>query len=71
MMLATDTMNTAQAAKRLGCSPRTIHRRVRENELTPLMKVPGLTGAFIFATAEVERYAAEQRKGAGQEEAAS
>lgn len=63
-MLATDTMTTAEAAERLGCSPRTIHRKVKAEELKPLMKVPGRTGAFIFTTAEVERYAARTGKAA-------
>ena len=47
--------NTRQAADELGVSIRTIHRLVDSGDLTPAVKVPGKTGAFLFEEAEVER----------------
>lgn len=63
-MLATGTMTTADAARRIGRSPRTIHRAVRAGKLLPLFQVPGKTGAFIFTAGEVERFAAQMEKAA-------
>jgi excisionase family DNA binding protein len=62
-MPLTETMTTRDAAKRLGCSQRTIHRRVRDGQLIPLMQVDqGINGPFLFTAAEVERFAATQGK---------
>lgn len=47
--------NTRQAADELGVSIRTIHRLVDSGDLTPAVKVPGKTGAFLFEGSEVER----------------
>lgn len=51
---------TAQAAKMLGVDVRTVHRMVHDGRLLPALKVPGLTGAWLFDQAAVERVAAER-----------
>lgn len=56
-----DAVTTAEAATILGVHLRTIHRWVDTGRLTPLVKAPGLRGAFIFDRASVERLAAEAR----------
>jgi predicted site-specific integrase-resolvase len=66
-------MNTRAAAKRLKVSPRTVRRMAGDGRLIPLFQVDtGITGAYIFAAAEIERYAATQGKALnGQSKAAS
>lgn len=50
-----DLIGTAEAARILGTSPRTIHRRVQTGRLTPAMTAPGgPAGAYLFARADVE-----------------
>lgn len=51
----TDTLTTAQVVDEYGSSRRTIGRRIADGELTPLMKLPGTTGAYLFERAEIER----------------
>lgn len=55
-----DPMTTAQAAERLRCSVKTIHRMVEDGRLIASLKLPGETGAYLFEAAEVERVAAEK-----------
>jgi excisionase family DNA binding protein len=62
-MPATDTRTTAEVAAALGVHVKTVHRMVREGRLTPLLKVPGRTGAYIFTAEEAARVVAEQGKG--------
>jgi excisionase family DNA binding protein len=62
-MLSTDTKTTAEAAAALGVHVKTVHRMVNEGRLTPLLKVPGRTGAYIFAASEVDRAVSEARAG--------
>lgn len=50
----TDHLTTAQAAEALGVSVRTVHRMVSAGTLTPTMKLPGTTGAYLLDAAEVE-----------------
>ena len=55
MPTPTDPITTAQVADEYGLSRRTIGRRITEGDLTPLMKLPGHTGAYLFERAEIER----------------
>lgn len=48
-----DYDGTAEAAERLQVSVRTIHRLVARGELTPVAKLPGSTGAYLFARADI------------------
>lgn len=47
-------ITTAEAARTLGVSVRTVHRMVNAGTLTPTMKLPGSTGAYLLDSAEVE-----------------
>lgn len=39
---------TSDLAEALGCDVRTIHRMVADGRLTPLQKMPGKRGAYLF-----------------------
>lgn len=50
-----DLIGSTEAARILGRSPRTIHRLVEADELTPAVVAPGgFAGAFLFRRADVE-----------------
>jgi excisionase family DNA binding protein len=50
-----DLIGSAEAARILGKSPRTIHRLVDSGTLTPAVVAPGgFAGAFLFRRADVE-----------------
>lgn len=49
-------LTSTQAAQRLGCSPRTVHRLVLANELEAALKLPGPNGAFLFDPDEIDAY---------------
>ena len=55
LMPNTDTLTTAQVVEEYGLSRRSISRLITDGELTPLMKLPGHTGAYLFERAEVVR----------------
>ena len=55
-MLSTRTMSTAQAAEYLKCSPRTVRRLVDSGKITPMTKLPGRTGSYVFDEAVVMAY---------------
>ena len=57
--MALTLMTTAQVAKRLRVDPRTIHRMVEDGRIAAEAKLPGETGAYLFAPAEVDRFEAE------------
>lgn len=53
---APDLIGSAEAARILGKSPRTVHRMVKAGDLTPVMTAPGgFAGTYLFSRAEVER----------------
>jgi len=54
-MTEPDLLTAAQTAVLLGCTQRTVARMVEADRITPAMKFPGETGAFLFGRAEVER----------------
>lgn len=53
-----DLLTTAQVADILGKSVPTVNRWAVEGVLTPVQKLPGRTGAYLFDRAEIERVAA-------------
>lgn len=56
-----DEVTTRQALEILGYSdPSTVTRYVQIGKLTPTRKLPGKTGAYLFARADVEQLAREQ-----------
>ena len=57
------TMGSADAARALGISRRTLLHRVEDGTLVPLAKLSGKTGAYLFEAADVQRLA--ESKGAG------
>jgi DNA-binding transcriptional MerR regulator len=48
-----DLVTTQQAAEIAGKNIRTIHRLVDAGTLTPVIKVPGKTGAYMFRRADI------------------
>lgn len=59
-MEPSDVLTSPEVSQILGCSIRTIHRRVDDGELTALRKLPGPNGAFLFERREIDRYRAER-----------
>ena len=49
-----DLITTADAATRKGCHVRTIHRAVDAGLISPAMKLPGVRGAYLFDSADVD-----------------
>lgn len=54
-------VSAAEAARMLGVTPQTVARRVRAGELAPVVKGPGLRGAYLFDAEQIERAAAVKR----------
>jgi len=50
-----EQMTTSQVVEEFQVSRRTVLRRIAEGDLTPLMKLPGATGAYLFDRAEADR----------------
>ena len=51
-----DLIGTAEAARILGRSPRTVHRMVATGDLTPALTAPGgPSGSYLFRRTEIER----------------
>jgi hypothetical protein len=51
-------MSTAATATALKVSVRTVHRLVATGRLTPYVTGPGQTGGYLFATDDVQAFAA-------------
>ncbi|MGQ7788749.1 MerR family transcriptional regulator [Nesterenkonia sp. K-15-9-6] len=49
-----DLLSTKQAAERIGKSPEAIRWHVKEGNLTPTVKMPGESGAYLFHPADVD-----------------
>lgn len=52
-MPTADLLTTAQAAEQADVDVRTIHRWVASGRLSPALKLPGGTGAYLFDPASV------------------
>ena len=55
-----DWITASDAADDLGIERSTLALWAREGKITPLMKLPGIRGAYVFARADVERLAQER-----------
>ena len=49
-----ELITTAEVAKLLGVSARTVHRMVAAEELTPVKQAPGPRGVFLFDADTIE-----------------
>lgn len=59
-MTTGDLIGTAEAARMLGKSHRTVHRMVANGTLTPAIVAPGgHAGVWLFRRADIERLAAK------------
>lgn len=52
-------LTTAQVAERVGIHPSTISRWVKEGRIAPLGRLPGHTGAMLWAPGVVDQLLAE------------
>jgi len=50
-----EMVTTTQIVDEYGVSRRTIKRRIEDGSLTPTMKIPGKSGAYLYDRAEVAR----------------
>lgn len=57
-MTNTELLTTAQVAALKGVSVRTVARWVETGKLTPAVKIPGRTGAYLFTPDDIESAAA-------------
>lgn len=48
-------VTTSEAAKMLHRSIRTVNRMARDGSLAPALKLPGATGAYMFAREDIEK----------------
>ena len=60
-----ELISTKEASSILGESIKNTLRRVEAEQLTPVKKLPGLRGAYIFDRAEVEKLSATLKTPAG------
>lgn len=58
----TKLVSAHNAAETLGITRRSLLGRVARGKITPALKMPGRTGAYLFDAEQVERLAAEERK---------
>lgn len=56
--MLTDLLPTAEVASLLGVHVSTVPRLVRSGRLTPVTKLPGKRGAYLFDPAEISAYIA-------------
>jgi len=54
-MPSPELISTSDVAERLGVDVRTVHRMVADGRLTPLVKAPGMRGAYMFDPAVLDR----------------
>lgn len=52
-----DTLNSTDAAERLGVNPQRFHRLVAHYEIAPVIKGPGKRGVRFWDPADIERIA--------------
>lgn len=57
------TIGSSAAARILGLSHRAVLDRVKAGTLTPLARLEGRTGAYLFDRSEIERIAAASKGG--------
>lgn len=64
-MRTSDLMATGDVAARLGIDRRTVLQRVASGRLTPVGKLPGARGAYLFDAEQIEATAAIELEGEG------
>lgn len=52
-------VSTHNAAESLGISRRTLLDRVAQGKITPVLRMPGKTGAYLFDAEQIDRLATE------------
>lgn len=61
----TNLIGTAEVARLLGKSHRTVHRLVESGDLVPVLTAPGgFKGAFLFSREDVEKLVSGQTEAA-------
>ncbi len=55
IMQTPDLIATVEACARIGIDRSTLSRWIKDGSAVPAMRLPGKTGAYLFAPAEVER----------------
>ena len=48
-----ETLTVGEVSEQYGTSRRTIARKIKTGELTPVMKLPGKTGSYLLSAAQV------------------
>ena len=48
-----ETLTVGEVSEQFGKSRRTIARKIKTGELTPVMKLPGKTGSYLLSAAQV------------------
>lgn len=54
-----DTLNSTDAAERLGVNAQRFHRLVAQYKLTPVLKAPGKRGVRFWDPTDIDRLATE------------
>ena len=62
LLTESDVLTTAETAETLGKSKQTIARWVDEGTITPLKRLPGAHGSYLFSAEEVERVRSTPRR---------
>lgn len=56
-------LTSPQVAARLEVSLRTVHRLVADGRLTPVQRLPGPNGAFLFRPRDIDRFVTRRKRG--------
>lgn len=64
MSTMTQWLTASEAARHLKASRRTVTRLARAGQLEYVAKAPGIRGAYLFDSAQIESLAAEREKAA-------
>jgi excisionase family DNA binding protein len=59
-MTTTQLLSAGEAAAILGCSVRTVHRRIARGDLPVAYRLPGNIGAYVLRRDDVDRAAQRQ-----------
>lgn len=62
LLTGEDVLTTAEAARELGKSKQTIARWVTDGTITPLKRLPGQHGSYLFSSEEVDRLRRSPRR---------
>lgn len=59
-MTSSQLLTSTEVAERLGIARQTVAWRVARDQLTPVQKLPGRNGAYLFDAEQIEALAAER-----------